>query len=441
MKGQILHQTLFSPLLLILLTVENGRRHRHSTVQGWQMPTPLASTSTAFRERSLLFSAPTAVNYPDLSRTLSTPTELPDSLSDAAVRAATAATILIQQLNQDQGDTVHLVGRIDFDTSAGDETYTTAKRTNEFIQYFLTSLVYGVFPQIQQAQMDAATAVLKAQQELAQVMIQKQQSKKSSDDGPSEPQEDNYDIRIEELRAILEGKGAVVPSSSSDDKKPVVRIFFSDEGMAALAQRDWNQRSSILPSPWVSDCLRYNSCSGVAKHDHAQDDIVVFYCPRASDADNVEKIIQTYRDSAEERAAEATSVFKSQFILFVNPQLVDMGVTGFGYAGRLLRERLLDPLQQIYYLRTLPAAMMTDGGDEDSASVSGGGALTRQYPTGYTLWKEDANAVGGYELVQVSNRLLSNPEVQDVMAQVLSDQGSSGGWRRKRRRKSTCCTW
>jgi hypothetical protein len=42
-----------------------------------------------------------------------------------------------------------------------------------------------------------------------------------------------------------------------------------------------------------------------------------------------------------------------QMICFVNPNLVDMGVTGFGMAGRMLRERLIDTLQYTYYVSRL----------------------------------------------------------------------------------------
>ena len=65
--------------------------------------------------------------------------------------------------------------------------------------------------------------------------------------------------------------------------------------------------------------------------------------------------------------------------VFVNAILVDMGVTGFGMAGRMLRERLIDPLVPIYYLRTLQW-----------------GALTRLWPMEFSVWQEDENDEDGY---------------------------------------------
>ena len=44
-------------------------------------------------------------------------------------------------------------------------------------------------------------------------------------------------------------------------------------------------------------------------------------------------------------------------------------------AGRLLRERLIDPLVNTYYLRTLQW-----------------GALTRTYPNAFSVWQEDEDA-------------------------------------------------
>ena len=74
-----------------------------------------------------------------------------------------------------------------------------------------------------------------------------------------------------------------------------------------------------------------------------------------------------------------------------------MGVTGFGMAGRRLRERLLDGLVNIYYLRTLQW-----------------GALTRVWPNAFSVWQEDEGAGGGYRLIRSQSTLPSNPEVEDI---------------------------
>mmetsp|Transcript_1276 Transcript_1276/g.2811 ORF Transcript_1276/g.2811 Transcript_1276/m.2811 type:complete len:98 (+) Transcript_1276:171-464(+) len=66
-------------------------------------------------------------------------------------------------------------------------------------------------------------------------------------------------------------------------------------------------------------------------------------------------------------------------------------------AGRLLRERLIEPLQYTYYLRTLSW-----------------GALTRIFPLSFSVWQEDGDAEGGYKLIKTMDRLPSNPEVEDI---------------------------
>ena len=81
-------------------------------------------------------------------------------------------------------------------------------------------------------------------------------------------------------------------------------------------------------------------------------------------------------------------------------------------AGRLLRERLIDPLVNTYYLRTLQW-----------------GALTRTYPNAFSVWQEDEDAEGGYKLIRALDRLPSNPEVEDIydIANGLANEKEGGG--------------
>ena len=74
-----------------------------------------------------------------------------------------------------------------------------------------------------------------------------------------------------------------------------------------------------------------------------------------------------------------------------------MGVTGFGLAGRLLRERLIDGLTHTYYLRTLSW-----------------GAMTRVWPKAFSVWQQDPLSPGGYRLLKSLDILPSNPQVEDI---------------------------
>jgi hypothetical protein len=188
-------------------------------------------------------------------------------------------------------------------------------------------------------------------------------------------------------------------------KGPTVRIIFPDEGSAALARRDWQSK--------VPSCCRFSACGGIRDTDmndkNNNDAIVLYYCPKASESDAVEQLLELYETNAASDDSTTTALKAS---IFVNPNLVDMGVTGFGYAGRRLRERLIDTLMSVYYLRTLSW-----------------GALTRMYPNAYTVWQEDSNASGGYRNIAILDRLPSNPEVEDIydIENGIVQKSSGGG--------------
>ncbi|KAL7443368.1 hypothetical protein ACHAXM_008912 [Skeletonema potamos] len=313
------------------------------------------------------------------------PTELPDSLSDAASIAANAC----HQLFLNGGPMTRC--RVDFDTSIGDETYTTLKSSTEFMQQFVSSLslacVEGVREQKQRQVMklvEAKAELREVQEQIDEVTSFAGDDDDDDDVGGSEKSSAKSDLvdkltrREEELMQIIANQG-FDPSADSWDG-PKLRIYFPDEGSAALARRDWK---SEVPS-----CVEFSSCGGVQVADTSKDAVILFFCPRASEAEFVEKILY----ETEEKRGEALML-----TVMVNPLLVDMGVTGFGMAGRRLRERLIDGLIPAYYLRTLPW-----------------GALTRVWPQLFSVWQEDANESSGYRLIKAMDRLPSNPEVEDI---------------------------
>lgn len=288
------------------------------------------------------------------------PTELPDSLEDAAEIAATACANFAEQSGA--------MGRcrIDFDTSAGDETYPLLKLSTEFMQNLVTFVSYRMVPGLMEQKQSELMKVAQARAELQALMnaggdVQVDESKKS------------------ELIQIMENNGR---DPNYKWEGPVVRVYFPDEGNAALARRDW-----LGADPKVPPCVEFSSCGGVRYQNVKNDTVVFFFCPKAAESDYVEKLLQTTELEAE----------NLKLTVFVNPNLVDMGVTGFGMAGRMLRERLLDGLTNVYYLRTLQW-----------------GALTRVWPRPFSVWEEDADAEGGYKLIWTGGRLPSNPEVEDI---------------------------
>jgi len=303
-------------------------------------------------------------NEEEVLSTVGSPTELPDSLEDAAELAARACLHLTKISSRNRC-------RVDFDTSVGDETYTTLKSSTSFMQKFTSALCYASIPGLMQHRQDQVMSLIKAKAELATILTA--ESGSSGEELPS-----NAD-RLEELKTIVDAGGIIEPW-----KGDVVRIFFPDEGSAALARRDWKNSG---PDALVPPCVQFTSLGGVQIVDKTKDVIAMYFCPRASEAHLVEEVLAKYDDEAREQL----------FSVFINPVLVDMGVTGFGMAGRMLRERLIDTIPNAYYLRTLPW-----------------GALTRAWPRDFAVWQEDEDAEGGYRLIGQVDRLPSNQEVEDI---------------------------
>lgn len=321
------------------------------------------------------------------------PTELPDSLVDAAERAANSCAAFAEFAPQQARC------RVDFDTTAGDETFPLLKVSTEFMQNFVGFLSYKLLPELQKERMEEVRRVAESRVALQRILELEQQQSSSSpseEDGDADtnavdavdPDEKRYHI------SVLQSNGRIGAPNNDDGEYdgPIVRVYFPDEGNAALARRDWTSGNGIdLPS-----CVRFGACGGIrsVNGDLSRDALVFFFCPKASESDMVEEILQ------KTELAHANSNSTSKLLtVFVNPQLVDMGVTGFGMAGRMLRERLLDGLEGTYYLRTLAW-----------------GALTRSWPNAYSLWEEDETASdgGGYTLMRTLPYLPSNPEVEDI---------------------------
>ena len=358
----------FLSLSLLLSAVCFGRAFVVTT-------TPRVPESVAFQRTTYTFlaSAPSS----STSTAPSGPTELPDSLLDAAERAAQATASYVEQAGP-----MAVRCRVDFDTSVGDETFPLLKTSAEFMQQFVSACCYAMIPGLQQERQDEMTRVIQAKAQLKQLQQETQQTDEEMEENP----------QVQELAALIRRQGR--ETENYEWKGPKCRVYLPDEGNAALARRDWLDETN----PKVPPCVEFSSCSGVQLADISKDSLVFFFCPKASEAEAVERLLE---------AAEESCV-NLQMTCLVNPNLVDMGVTGFGMAGRLLRERLIDRLVCTYYLRTLAW-----------------GALTRKWPQKYSVWQEDEAADGGYRLLQALDSLPSNPDVEDIYD--LANSGNANG--------------
>lgn len=318
----------------------------------------------------------------DVTAGFGTPTELPDSLDDAAQIAGEASAKFASM-----GGPLSRC-RVDFDTSVGDETYTKLKLSTEFMQKFVTALSYAMIPGLQELRQNEMMALVQARAELTRMM-----SNPNSDDGLSA---EDANLRQSELMQIVQNGGRTLPPPPTERnqeptpfwKGPKVRIYFPDEGSSALARRDWICASRNPDEDIIPPCVEFSSCGGVQLEDTSQDVVIIYFCPRASESEFVEATV---------KKMETELADQLLLTVFVNPVLVDMTITGFGMAGRRLRERLIDPLMPTYYLRTLSW-----------------GALTRVWPRQFTVWQEDTDREGGYRMIKSMDRLPSNPEVEDI---------------------------
>mmetsp|Transcript_4278 Transcript_4278/g.7844 ORF Transcript_4278/g.7844 Transcript_4278/m.7844 type:complete len:416 (+) Transcript_4278:334-1581(+) len=349
--------------------------------------TTTSSTSNC-RTRSTAATSSLASSSPSIAggSSIDQQSDLPDSLVDAAERAANSCADFAQYAPEQARC------RVDFDTNAGDETFPLLKTSTEFMQNLVSFLSYKLVPGLREEKMAEVQRVAEARVAL-QTIFQQEQEDSGADVDVVDAEEQKKQLAKEKQRYIevLQNNGKISGSNDNGEYDgPIVRVYFPDEGNAALANRDWTQQNGVdMPS-----CVRFGACGGIrsVSGDMSKDVLIFFFCPKASESDMVEEILQ----KTELAHMEANSTLPLLSV-FVNPNLVDMGVTGFGMAGRMLRERLLDGLEGTYYLRTLQW-----------------GALTRSWPKAYTLWEEDANAEGGYQLMRTLPYLPSNPEVEDI---------------------------
>lgn len=253
------------------------------------------------------------------------------------------------------------------------------------MQKFVTGVCYELIPGLMDRRRDEMMAVVTARNEL------KRAYKERGEGGEVDEE------KMKELASVIENGGRDPEKGEWDG--PTTRIYFPDEGNAALAKRDWAAKDGNGEA-LVPQCVEFSSLGGVKVADTEKDSIVFYFCPKASESNFVEEILY-----------ESEKSDKMVLSVFVNPLLVDMGVTGFGMAGRMLRERLIDPLTNVYYLRTLSW-----------------GALTRTWPREFTVWQEEENAQGGYKLIKTLDTLPSNPEVEDIydIANGIQDERKEG---------------
>jgi len=183
-----------------------------------------------------------------------------------------------------------------------------------------------------------------------------------------------------ELAAVATG-GA---SSTPWDPKAVL-VVLPDAGAAALASRDWG------PDAWFT--VTGLEASAITPTTAA----VVLVCPRASEVAGMERLVA----GALDREADPLP------FIIVNPDVVDMGVTGLSLNARQLRERVMRRFDTAYCLRTYDW-----------------GVLLRAAPGPWTVWQDAPGGDGGFELLAERDERPSSDDIIDIFNEV---EGGEGG--------------
>jgi hypothetical protein len=170
-----------------------------------------------------------------------------------------------------------------------------------------------------------------------------------------------------------------------------IRLFFPDMGAAALTRRDWKMgsASSEVPSGVFTSNIQNDGLANTDK-------LVILVCPLYSEADYVQRVVQLCDQG-------------SVPCIMLNADLINMD-QGYGMRARNIRKNLMATFITTYKLKTLSR-----------------GAVVREWPNRFTVWKEDQRAEGGYVPLQSVASDPSREELDEMFdvstQQLLSHRG------------------
>lgn len=203
--------------------------------------------------------------------------QLPDTFTDAINKAALRTMACISSGQKRI--------RIDFDTSIGDQTYTSIKNTVPMAKEFSVILSQA---------MDLTMTLDDEEEDVVD----------NSLPNPTEPN----------MTPVSKIPKVVAVDSSVAERS--MRIFFPDMGQAALARRDWKMGTDVSEVP---PCVY----TANIKNDDIlpTDKVAIILCPLASEADSVKRLMDS---------CTASNVP----LIMINPDLINMD-QGFGYSKSL----------------------------------------------------------------------------------------------------------
>ena len=133
---------------------------------------------------------------------------------------------------------------------------------------FFVTAVYELMPGVKEIKEREIMALVSARAEfLAQLGV-------TDDDNDNEDEEGGDDnegeAQKQELMQIIQCGGRTPTVDAKGNfllyngyTGPKVRIYFPDEGSAALAHRDWNPTAPNAKQALVPPCVEFSSCGGV----------------------------------------------------------------------------------------------------------------------------------------------------------------------------------
>lgn len=176
------------------------------------------------------------------------------------------------------------------------------------------------------------------------------------------------ELAFPELKTLPLAQQFLPPFEQLGEK---LRVYFPDAGAAALARRDWGEKSYTI-----------RGISDMSAKIQPNEELFVFVEPSSVEVQDVERLCQDAADRA---------------VVLLNPRMEDIATIGIGYAGRQLRERFLSTFESCYYIRPLSGA-----------------AIFRAYPSPWQVWLEKED---DYELIAEQPQ----KPVGDVLDRILAE--------------------
>ena len=183
------------------------------------VPTPGGAAVTA---RTVFVSSTTTTTTTTRVQSSAQPTELPDSLQDAAERAAKATTQYVQQA----GPMARC--RVDFDTSVGDETFSLLKTSTEFMQDFVSACCNAMIPGLQEMRQAEMMRVVQARAEIKAMQEEKEDQELDKE-------------KVAELQKVIALGGR---EEGFQWKGPVCRVYFPVLYVLVLVPNTSNNKQS-----------------------------------------------------------------------------------------------------------------------------------------------------------------------------------------------------